>query len=85
MNMDNNLIAVIIGIVEGVTEFLPVSSTGHMIIVGNMLGFDGPVADLFDVFIQLGAILSVVFTQRMACGSRNRTRNGRCLSGVQLY
>lgn len=61
MNMDNNLIAVIIGIVEGVTEFLPVSSTGHMIIVGNMLGFDGPVADLFDVFIQLGAILSVVF------------------------
>ena len=59
--MDNNLIAVIIGIVEGVTEFLPVSSTGHMIIVGNMLGFDGPVADLFDVFIQLGAILSVVF------------------------
>lgn len=61
MNMDDNLIAVIIGIVEGVTEFLPVSSTGHMIIVGNMLGFDGPVADLFDVFIQLGAILSVVF------------------------
>lgn len=61
MNMDNNLIAVIIGIVEGVTEFLPVSSTGHMIIVGNMLGFDGPIADLFDVFIQLGAILSVVF------------------------
>lgn len=59
--MDNNLIAVIIGIVEGVTEFLPVSSTGHMIIVGNMLGFDGPVADLFDVFIQMGAILSVVF------------------------
>ncbi len=57
--MDINLIAVIVGIVEGVTEFLPVSSTGHMIIVGHMLGFDGPLADVFDVFIQLGAILSV--------------------------
>ena len=37
------------------------SSTGHMIIVGHMLGFDGPAADIFDVFVQLGAILSVIF------------------------
>ena len=59
--MDQYLIAVIVGIVEGLTEFLPVSSTGHMIIVGHMLGFDGPVADVFDVFVQLGAILSVIF------------------------
>lgn len=59
--MEQYLIAVVVGIVEGVTEFLPVSSTGHMIIVGHMLGFDGPVADVFDVFVQLGAILSVVF------------------------
>lgn len=59
--MDQNLIAVIVGIVEGLTEFLPVSSTGHMIIVGHMLGFDGHVADVFDVFVQLGAILSVIF------------------------
>ena len=59
--MDQNLIAVIVGIVEGVTEFLPVSSTGHMIIIGHMLGFDGPEADLFDIVIQLGAILSIVF------------------------
>lgn len=59
--MDQNLIAVIVGIVEGLTEFLPVSSTGHMIIVGHMLGFDENVADVFDVFVQLGAILSVIF------------------------
>lgn len=59
--MDQNLIAVIVGIVEGLTEFLPVSSTGHMIIVGHLLGFDGTLADVFDVFVQLGAILSVIF------------------------
>ena len=59
--MDQNLIAVIVGIVEGVTEFLPISSTGHMIIVGHLLGFSGALADLFDVFVQLGAILSIVF------------------------
>lgn len=59
--MDLNLIAVIVGIVEGLTEFLPVSSTGHMIIVGHLLGFEGDLADLFDVFVQLGAILSVLF------------------------
>ena len=55
------LIAVIVGIVEGITEFLPISSTGHMVIVGHMLGFDGPLANVFDVFIQLGAILSIIF------------------------
>lgn len=59
--MDLNLAAVIVGIVEGITEFLPVSSTGHMVIVGYMLGFEGTVADVFDVFVQLGAILSVIF------------------------
>ena len=59
--MDQYLIAVIVGIVEGLTEFLPVSSTGHMIIVGHVLGFEGRVADVFDVFVQLGAILSVIF------------------------
>ena len=59
--MDLNLVAVIVGIVEGLTEFLPVSSTGHMIIVGHVLGFEGQLADVFDVFVQLGAILSVVF------------------------
>jgi undecaprenyl-diphosphatase len=51
----------ILGVVEGVTEFIPVSSTGHLILVGHLLGFEGPKAATFEVFIQLGAILSVVF------------------------
>jgi undecaprenyl-diphosphatase len=59
--VSENLIAVIIGIVEGVTEYLPVSSTGHMILVGSMLGFEGEKASVFEVFIQLGAILSILF------------------------
>ena len=56
--------ALIIGIVEGLTEYIPVSSTGHMIIVGNMINFTGELANVFDVFIQLGAILSVVVVYR---------------------
>ena len=58
--MGDYMIAVILGIVEGVTEYLPISSTGHMILVGDWLGFTGPRASVFEVFIQLGAILSVL-------------------------
>jgi undecaprenyl-diphosphatase len=58
--MDSILIAVILGIVEGVTEFLPISSTGHLILFNSVLGFTGAFANAFDVIIQLGAILSVV-------------------------
>ena len=54
------VIAAILGVVEGLTEFLPVSSTGHMIIVGHLLGFEGDTAKTFEVVIQLGSILAVV-------------------------
>jgi undecaprenyl-diphosphatase len=53
-------IAAVLGVVEGVTEFLPVSSTGHLILAGHLLGFSGGKASCFDVFIQLGAICAVV-------------------------
>ena len=55
---------VFLGIVEGITEFIPVSSTGHLILAGDLIGFDDEKAKVFEVFIQLGAILSVVWLYR---------------------
>lgn len=56
--------SIVLGVVEGVTEFLPISSTGHMIIVGKFINFSGDFAKLFEVVIQLGAILAVVYLFR---------------------
>jgi len=52
--------AIIMGIVEGLTEFLPVSSTGHLILTAHLLGFEGERAKTFEVVIQFGAVLAVL-------------------------
>jgi undecaprenyl-diphosphatase len=56
--------ALILGIVEGLTEFLPISSTGHLILVGDMLGFNDERGKAFEVIIQFGAILAVCWEYR---------------------
>ncbi len=56
--------SIIMGIVEGITEFLPISSTGHMIIVGHFINFTGDFATLFEIVIQLGAILAIIVLYR---------------------
>jgi undecaprenyl-diphosphatase len=56
--------AILLGLVEGITEFIPVSSTGHLIVAGEIVGFTGERAKTFEIFIQLGAILAVVWLYR---------------------
>ncbi|NQD92515.1 undecaprenyl-diphosphate phosphatase [Pseudomonas sp. CrR25] len=56
--------ALMLGIVEGITEFLPISSTGHQIIVADLIDFSGERAMAFNIIIQLGAILAVVWEYR---------------------
>lgn len=57
--MDNLILAALLGLLEGLTEFIPVSSTGHLLLVGHFLGFHSP-GNTFEVVIQLGAILALV-------------------------
>jgi undecaprenyl-diphosphatase len=58
--MENYLIAALLGLIEGLTEFLPVSSTGHLILFVDLLGFKAPPGQTFEVMIQLGAILALI-------------------------
>ncbi|MFN0194399.1 MAG: undecaprenyl-diphosphate phosphatase [Aestuariivirga sp.] len=60
--------AALLGLMEGLTEFLPVSSTGHLILLGDFLAFNGPPGRVFEVVIQLGAILAVCWTYRQRLG-----------------
>ena len=60
--------ALILGIVEGLTEFLPISSTGHLILVGDLLDFNDEKGKVFEIMIQLGAILAVCWEYRAKIG-----------------
>ncbi|HEX5962314.1 MAG TPA: undecaprenyl-diphosphate phosphatase [Gemmatimonadales bacterium] len=78
----------ILGLVEGATEFIPVSSTGHLIVVSNWLGLIDERAKTFDIFIQLGAILAIVWLYRARLagalvGARGDARSRRFL--VNLF
>ena len=63
--MDNTVTVILIGILEGLTEFLPISSTGHLIIASSLLSLNGAEVKAFLVVIQLGAILAVCWHQRL--------------------
>ena len=61
---DSYLVAIILGIVEGLTEFLPISSTGHLILAGDLLGYTSEKAKVFEIAIQTGAMMAIVWEYR---------------------
>lgn len=82
-----NLFAALMGVVEGLTEFLPISSTGHLILVGHFSGFEElvgkDVAEAFDIVIQLGAILAVVVAYPGRFAGLLKFKDNRGLSGLR--
>ncbi len=79
------LVAALLGLVEGLTEFLPVSSTGHLILVSQWLGSVDEGAKSFDIVIQLGAILAVVVHYRKLFGDRLRGVLARDAASLRLF
>ena len=69
MDLPLLLKALILGVVEGITEFLPVSSTGHLILAGDLLDFNTEKGKLFEIVIQCGAILAIVWEYRAKLAS----------------
>jgi undecaprenyl-diphosphatase len=65
-------IAAVLGVVQGVTEFVPVSSTGHLILAGKWLAFPEAKAPAFEIFIQFGAVLAVLWYYRATLGDLGR-------------
>lgn len=84
--MEQTQIAALLGVVEGLTEFLPVSSTGHLIVFGKLFNFDSKYSETFEIFIQAGAVLAVVvlffrrFTDLLSL--EFNVQNFRGLSGI---
>ncbi len=76
--------AVFLGVVEGLTEFLPVSSTGHLILIGRLLGLRGPAVDAYSVVIQLGALLAAVVYYRRVFVDLVRGVLGRDAESLRL-
>ena len=81
--------AVVMGVVEGLTEFLPISSTGHLILAGDLLGLHSEKTKVFEMMIQTGAMLAVIWEYRakfmhVACGFANDARARRFVYNLIL-